>query len=502
MNRADFWSKTSIGLILVLLASLHLVRHYQLIQAHNYPAGLDPYYFSAASEAIAKELPVRPLDSFMIDNTGNLYPPLLYWMVGLVARVTSIAAIDLYLWLGPILGALLIPVAYLAFVRLVSPWPALFGAAAYAFSPFVLTRTFLTLPENLAVIWFFGLLWLYFGAFSWKNVALGIGLWIAMFLTHLTSFYALAVIGLWLGQVNLIKRYWRWYGVGLGLATIVAFSPPVQSSISTLWQLSKTSAIGWSPPTLQFLDQYLTLGLVALAGAGLVVAAWTWRQPRAKKLLTLASPFLFFLLFYKTQLQDFGPIWPERFLMYTAIPVALLAAWFLEMVIAQYNPRRLILACGMATLVVVFTATPAFYWFWPFNGEEVQAARYLAHKSPANSVIIAQPLLNWLIRAVGQRSVLWIDTDRQPPTIALPSLPAMKDRWGNFSARPFYIFVSRAKKTNPYVAEFLDGTFKNVGYPDRFLPSYDENILAGLPKIYDTPAVTIYYLNPPPNLTN
>lgn len=502
MNQAYFWSKISIGLILTLLAGLHLVRHYQLIQTHTWPAGLDPYYFSAASDAIAQALPVRPLDSFMIDKTGNSYPPLLYSTIGLVARVTSIKVIHLYLWLGPILGALLIPMAYLAFRRLVSEWPALFGAAAYAFSPFVFTRTYLTLPENLAVIWFLGLLWLYLGTFSWPKLALGIGIGLAMFLTHLTAFYVLAVIGLWLGQISLIKRYWRWYIVGLGLATITAFSPLAQSSISTLWQLGKTSAIGWSPPTIQFLDQYLTLGLVALAGAGFGLAAWSWRQPQAKKLLTLASPFLFFLLFYKTQLQDFGPIWPERFLMYTAIPVALLAAWFLETIITQYNPKRLILACGLATLIVVITAAPAFYWFWPFDAQEVQAARWLSHHSPENSVVIAQPLLNWLIRAVGNRSVLWIDADRQPPTIALPSTQAIMDRWGNFSARPFYVFVSRTKKTNPYPAEFLDGSSKNVGYPDRFLPSYDENVLADLPKIYDTQTVTIYHLNPPANLTN
>lgn len=496
MPQAIPWSKITLVVIVLLSSSLHFIRHLAASQLHDYPAGLDPYYFAAASEAVASQLPGRPLDSFMIDSTGNQYPPLLYWTIGLISRLTTVEVTDLYLWLGPFLGALLIPIAYLTFRRILSPWPSIFAATAYAFSPFVFTRTFLTLPENVAVLWFLIILWLYLGRFSWLKLAAGLGLWLLMFLTHLTAFYVPITIGLWLGQLRILKRYWPWYLVGGGAVAMALATPPFRSSLSTLWQLSKTSVIGWSPPTLQYIDQYLSTGLACLGGAGFIMAIFSWRDPTAKKLLTLSLPFAFLTFFYKTQLKDFGPIWPERFLLYTAVSTSLLAAWFLEKIIIAYNPKRLVLTMGIALTISVSTLQPAFYWFWPFSDEEVKAARWLKDHTPPTSVVVAQPLVNWLIRAQANRFVLWIDSEKTPPTIALSTTQAMKDRWGNWSSRPFYIFTSKPKLSQEYPAEFLNGQTKPVGYPPSFLPYYDEKVFSSLPTVYQSPTVTIYQLIP------
>jgi hypothetical protein len=494
----NFWpekeSKTNnfkkLFVIFVLLFSFGLSFGMKYVQISKRPdlLSLDPMYFAADTKAY--------LDGGNINRIGYAYPVqgegypkgIIYLTAG-IHKFFNIPVDMVYQWWGPIITSLFGIFLFLATYRTFGVIASLVGAWLYQFSPYILTRGMLTVPENLAVLIFIFIIYSLLNR-KWLLALLG---FLVMALVHNSVFYFVPSLILILILIDLPKRYKTIIGILLiALILVISKFIPLLSTGEGLSHQLFSSDIYFLWPKFKDISKDLNQVLIITGAVGFLWVGFKYifgpkpLKTQTSIILSLGLPFLFLLFFFHGQSKiSFGPILPERFLIYTALMAALSTAFLFKEIFSFLKRGYLKCIILIITIVAIFIYQPRKIapWFWVFSPGEAQAASWLQN-TPKDSYVISQYLLTWLTRSEGQRMTISSPLD-QPIDQLRNIVP---------NGHNAYIFISRDKEKVQYQADFSDGTKTQVGYTDALLQPVDEKLYKELPKVFENNFVAIYRL--------
>lgn len=460
------------------LKSSHLIGHPGLL-------GLDPYFFSSQTQWLVDHSFRDWSIGYWLPKEPFYYPPVLVLITGFWAQLFSIRAHEVYRWFGPVQTALFIPILYWTLRAFFNRWPSIIGAVAFSFAPYVMTRGVLTLPENLATL--FMILGIGFFArrrwlVAWVVALVGIT-------SHVSAVY-LIVFGLGWFIIASRQPYWRKALPFVAIILVMfigrfyfpsyyrGFSGSIMNILTSSWRLHLD---------IQQMRHLLGDVLSLLIIPGLVLVLWelfVQKTSRAKFVALFIAPIILVtILFVGQEGIEFGPILAERFGILQA-----LAGSFLIGLLFQYlaHHSRLVLAPALLAFIVTSSIVP---WFWVFSRDETAAARWLKFNTSPDSLIMSQPLYNWLIQDEANRYVLGNFTDQSVKVLG--DLGLFYKTVREFPSYDHYLFYPVGKQRE-YVAQDSIGGTRRVGYPEVFLPSVDVKIPQSGQLVFKNATVEIY----------
>lgn len=483
-------------LFIVIVCAFHLQKHLKDLIFTDFPPALDPYLFASQSLALTKGESIFAL-SYSVFPSGFFYPPILTILGGLIKIMTGGEILTIYTWLGPLLGAMLIPVTYLSFRCAFGKIPALITALAIGFSSIILNRTLLTLPENIG---FFFLI-IFLGLFLQKEVRnfwqLVLTIFLVGALTHYTIIYIPLILGahFLINPKKIISKITKKHLIALvtifAAILILPFSPLSSyfyTLVSTLVKFINTSNFGFSLGVTQILH-FLSNIFIILGLFGGLLALENWRETLAQKLVIAGTILISGAVIFQSQNLTFGAITADRFYPFVAISFALFCGYL------AITLGKIFSWFPTAMLVFLIILIP-FYsyrgWDYTFTKDEFEAAKWLKN-TPEDSIIVASPLMNWLIPPASERSVI---RQRFPEALINLKPKDIKAKITTQTKNPLsqiYIFVSKNKLGECFVGLKTDGYFTQC-HDEKFLPKINLVNFADLPLVYENETVFIYRL--------
>lgn len=131
-------------------------------------------------------------------------------------------------------------------------------------------------------------------------------------------------------------------------------------------------------------------------------------------------------------------------------------------------------------------------WHWVYTEQEFVAAQQLSDQLPTDAIIIEQPIMDWLTRAVMNRTVPW----ESGALISLPRTELVTRLQSIRQGRPVYIMLSTTKLGRVYEIDTTAGTTRRVGYPKPYMVDIEAKDFADLPLVYRRGTVLVYQLLP------
>lgn len=493
MIKRNYW----IFVVLTLIAVYTFFIRYYHFSRFDYPLAFDPYFFLAISERLVNEGIYRPEVPYSILHVPLYYPPLLPIFLAGIAKIFSLGLVKLYIYFGPLTASLLPFIIYLATRQIFKPITALAIAGIYPLIPYVMSRTILTLPENIAVLIFWLIIYFFLKnndkKWNAKNITIVIILFLIMLGFHFSALYLLPVVFIWLVlNKKFLPNLWIILILTGVILLIYLVSPVLQNMFSLIVDAVRSIRFTWNPPSWEILLQNFRAFNLILGILGFIFFIFNWKRFKTGRnfFIALLVPFLFLLFFYGKQGPSLGEITADRFFIYTAIPLVFLIGYFLESLKNRW------LLGGSLTAILIFSFTPAWSRAWEqaYRPDEIQAVQWLKNNTAQESVIITQPIMEWPIMALAQRKVYW-DVYNTEPLIG-QKIDKILLGSEKFNQYPAYIFYSRTKNQREVSTVWSDGKIRKTGF-SVYLTQYglDEKKFEIFPIIFENQNVIIYKLN-------
>ncbi len=460
------------------------------INHSSLPFSFDPFYHMATSAAITENGEVSPNVAYNAARAHNTYPPLLP-IIGSLAQKSGIDLITFYRYFSLLVTGL-IAILLLIFLRnFFPPWPAALGAISYLSLPYVFTRTILTLPENLSVVFILLvliLLALYNNQKSFRGraiVALSIAAVILLdYYTHYTYLLAILFVAIYMILKSIERKRWLtllMMLVGGGIAGIFLWKRipgSVHFEWPQMWSISKNfGEIGFWVGDL---------GLIAAFIIGLR------KQPQKLVLLfTVIAPLILGWLMFRGRGQGLGYLEPERWLIFASIAIAIgIAAIFYVILSIKWQPVSFILALVVATAVF----WPRWSDPWPqiYNAAEYNAAIYIKDNMPKDALYFSQPVLEWLIRGVSNRYVI-MGYNKPFDNLGTISFAELTNTTRKYNRQQAYIVFSDNPNNPENITLMSDGSEKKFDLSGELeTPDIDKTKFNCLEQVWTNNTVTIY----------
>lgn len=486
--------------ILIAATVIHLKRHFADLQFVDFPPALDPYLFAAQSSALLHGKWEFGKLAWSVLPTSFTYPPLLVFLGTALSLVANQEVLTVYTWLGPVLGAMLIPVTYIVFQKPFGKVPAAVAAIAMGFSSILLNRTLLTLPENIGFLFLVGFLGLFVRDDAEKSRRfwrLTLIFFILGLLTHLTVIYIPLILATYfIVKPRKIIQFFKEVNpkvviAGFVVAIAVLFSPMLPFSdylfrfLKQIYSFVASSNFGFSVISISQLAHYSQNIFIVLGVIGGLAALRDIKDLMAQKLILIAVVLGGGVFVFQGHLGGFNQITIDRFYPFLAIAFAILNG-YLSLVLAKH------FKWFPYVLLISLTVMLPFYsyrgWDYTFTKDEFDAAVWLKN-TPADSVVVSSAIMGWLIPPAGEREVFWRDPFTKPLVNMTPEemQKTIEPEIGN---RPVYIFISKNKLDNCFVGIKTDGYF--IQCHDRFVPKIDLNNFVDLKIVFQNEGVIIY----------
>ncbi|MBI4175085.1 hypothetical protein HY523_00535 [Candidatus Berkelbacteria bacterium] len=479
-------------IVFVLLLGWTIALRISHIATSPSPFSLDPYFHMADSARILETGSIgrtTPYDlEESISGSDHLLP-----LLGAGATAVGIDPIAFYRYtiLAIVLGIGWL--WYLILRQFFSGWAAALGAGAYLSFPYLSHRTILTLPENLNLLFLLGLMLLLSRwQQGWQGQQVPIRLTIILillglsFFTHPTVFVGLLLL-ISIGVCTLLKMQ-RW------LLALIAVG--IGGGVVWLDHLAIPGRWAWQLPTWTVIEANFTwpLFLVGILGCcGLVVAASQRKLPHWPILLGTIGPILGIWLVYRGVP---GVIEPERWLIFVGWPLVFGLSWIVDQTLELRGRGRSLIASVLIAGIVILllAARPLRPWPQAFTPREIEAAYTLQTTFPQNALYVSQPIMEWLIRGIGQRWVIW-DGYRGTALLRDRTLTELGELGRTHGVATVFLVFSRAKNDPEARTLFSDGSLRPAAFNGQFLTQgIDEEKFACLPKPFDNGVVAIYEL--------
>ncbi len=499
----NFKLELLIWTILILATITHLRRHFADLQFIDFPPALDPYLFASQSAALMQGKWEFGKLAWSVFPVNFSYPPLLIFLGTIIALISNQEVLTVYTWLGPVLGAMLIPATYIVFQKPFGKVPAAVSAIAMGFSSIILNRTLLTLPENIGFLFLIGFLGLFVRDDAEKSRRfwrLTLVFFVLGLLTHITVVYIPLILATYfIVKPAKIIEFFRNINpkitiTGLIIVGLILISPMLPFSAYLLrlfkqfYTFIASSNFGFSGISASQIVHYSQNIFIVLGALGGLAALKNIKNLMAQKLILIAVILGGGVLFFQGHAGGFNQITPDRFYPFLAIALAILSGYLAFAIgkIFKWFPYVLLISL---TLLLPFYSYRG--WDYTFTKEEFNASLWINKNTPTNSVIISSAIVGWLIPPAAERDIFWRDPFGTPLVSMSPEEIKMTIA-PKTGSRPVYIFISKNKLDNCFVGIKTDGYFTQCH--DRFVPKIDLDNFSSLKIVFQNNGVIIYEL--------
>lgn len=454
------------------------------------PFSFDPFYHMATSASIVKTGKVSSDIAYSAAKIKNTYPPLLP-ILGALVEKSGISLIEFYRF-GTIFITALIAILLFIFIRsFFPPWPAALGALSYISLPYVFSRTILTLPENLSVMFVLlvlVLLALYNRQKSARGrafVALAILVTVILdYYTHYTYLLAILFVVVYMFLKAIERKKWISGLIMLVVSSIAGIviwkkiSSSVHLECPTIWSISKNfGEIGFWVGDL---------GLIAAFVMGLR------KQPQKLVLLfTVVIPLIAGWLLFRGQGKGLGYLEPERWLIFASIAIAIgIAATFYVILSIKWQW----MAIGLTAILAIAILWPRWSDPWPqiYNTAEYDTAIYIKNNMPADTLYFSQPIWEWMLRGVSNRYVI-LGYDKPFDNLGKVNLTTLINTPSKYNRETAYIVFSDNPNNPDNITLLSDGNEKKIDLAgDLETPDIDKGRFNCFEQIWTNNTVTIY----------
>jgi|GEM_PF-1830592 len=454
------------------------------------PFSFDPYYHMATSASIIETKQVSNKLAYDAGKAGTAYPPLLS-ITGAIASESGFNIISFYRY-GTIVITTLIALLLLIFLRnFFPPWPSVLGAISYISLPYVFSRTILTLPENLSVMFVLlvlVLLALYNRQKSTRGRALAaIGILLAITLdyyTHYTYLLSILFVVVYMLLKSIERR--KWISLIIMLATCAVAGYFIWKRISgtihfewpAMWSINKNfGEIGFWVGDL---------GLIAAFIIGLR------KQPEKLVLLfTVVIPLIAGWVLFRGSGQGLGSLEPERWLIFASIAIAIgISATFYIVLSIKWQSVSIVL-----TLILAITILwPRWSNAWPaiYNPAEYEAAIYIKDNISQDALYFSQPVLEWLLRGVSNRYVI-VGHNKPFDSLGATSFSNLSIAVKKYGYSQGYVVFSDNPNNPDNITLMSDGSEKKLDLSGELeTPNIDKSRFECLEQVWTNETVTIY----------
>jgi len=460
-------------LIAVFLASF-LIKYYHVKDFDGLLA-FDPNYFMARTNYILSGHDPRQ-SAYDIAVKVDNYPFFMPLFIANLHNLTSIAVLTLYKILGPLLTSFLVFLMFIFLRRYFDDFPSALGAIYFVFAPVVLFRGQLTVAENLGLVFFLALLYCFSQNKSAENLALGLFFWVTWCATHLSAFYLLPIILIWLIISKAIFRFWKLFIplLVIGISAMFVFWRLFfdASLYSLAIGYAKTffvSNLYFAWPERGVFDSFLHFFILSPAIVGIPVSIYFAVKRRDSYSLIFAMTVFFVLIlfvFHGTS-KNMADITPDRMYPFVALTLAIFATFSSQLIFELNNALFVLYAVVFATLSIWPAKGRDVSWFEAYTPSEVEAAQWLDSNTPADSVIFSQPAMNRLISSIGQRYVL-VGEEGMPTQILNLAPKQISAAAVSFGRNGSYVFISKQKLNQLFKARTTNGLEQSVGWDNPF----------------------------------
>lgn len=460
------------------------------INHSSLPFSFDPFFHMATSAAITENGEVAPNIAYNAARVRNTYPSLLP-ILGSLAQNSGVDLVTFYRYFSLLITGL-IAILLLIFLRnFFPPWPSALGAIGYISLPYVFSRTILTLPENLSVVFILltlVLLALYNNQKSFRGralVALSIAAVILLdYYTHYTYLLGILFVVIYMVLKSIERKRWLTLimmlvsGAIAGIIMWKKIPGAVHFEWPAMWSISKN-----------FGEVGFWVGDLGLIAAFVICLR---KQPQKLVLLfTVIAPLILGWLMFRGRGQGLGYLEPERWLIFASIAIAIgIAAIFYIVLSIKWQPVAFLLTLIIATAIF----WPRWSDPWPqiYNTAEYNAAIYIKDNMSKDALYFSQPVLEWLLRGVSNRYVV-MGYNKPFDNLGKVSFAELINTTRQYNRKEAYIVFSDNPNNPDNITLMSDGSEKKFDLSGELETSgIDKTRFGCLEQVWTNETVTIY----------